>query len=98
MPAKIIWNDDLDAALRDLVASDANREACSDAMGISWPCMRKRMRELGIAKTPSRHPRAATVRALALISEGRSLSEAARISGALYNTVYRADRRTRARG
>lgn len=93
MPAKIIWNDELDRALRDLVEAGANREACETAMGISWPVLRPRLRELGVVVTPSREIRPRTLQAIALVRGGRSTGEAAKLSGVHKDTIRAAMRR-----
>lgn len=97
MPAKIIWNDDLDNALRELVAQGAGREACEDRMGISWPTIRKRLRELGIEIVPSRSTQPRTLRGIELVQQGLSRQEAARAAGTSADTIGAALRR-RARG
>lgn len=98
MPAKIVWNDDLDAALRKLRAEGVNREDCADIMGISWPALRKRCIELGIPVVPSTAPRETSRKAIQLFNDGLARREVAKRAGITYHAAVGAIYRARQRG
>lgn len=99
MPSKIVWNDELDDALRALIKENRGRDYVSEQMGISWPTLRKRCHELGIEVRSSqkRGPRSDNI--IALFDKGLSRREIAqRTPGISYKAVVGVLHRARQRG